>query len=64
MAILNDGDILHAEAFNNKADKADLNNKQDKITIDSTLTLRDLTASNELETNKLIVNKIIPSTAQ
>lgn len=64
MAILNDGDILHAEAFNNKADKADLNNKQDKITIDSTLTLRDLRAGNELETNKLIVNKIIPSTAQ
>lgn len=64
MAILNDGDILHAEAFNNKADKADLSNKQDKITIDSTLTLRDLRAGNELETNKLIVNKIIPSTAQ
>lgn len=64
MAILNDGDILHAEAFNNKADKTDLDNKQDKITIDSTLTLRDLRAGNELETNKLIVNKIIPSTAQ
>lgn len=55
MAILKDGDILHAEAFNNK---------QDKITPDSSLTLKNLTTSNELETNKLIVNKIIPSTAQ
>lgn len=64
MAILNDGDILHAEAFNNKADKADLDNKQDKITTNSSLTLKNLTANNELETNKLIVNKIIPSTAQ
>lgn len=64
MAILNDGDILHAEAFNNKADKADLDNKQDKITVDSSLTLKNLTVSNGLETNKLIVTKIIPSTEQ
>jgi len=55
MAILKDGDILHAEAFNNK---------QDKITPDSSLTLKNLTASNELETNKLMVTKIIPLTAQ
>ena len=30
MAILNDGDILHAEAFNNKADKTDLDNNKIK----------------------------------
>lgn len=59
-----DGQVLYASEFNAKADKADLDSKQDKITTNSSLTLKNLTASNELETNKLIVNKIIPSTAQ
>lgn len=59
-----DGQILYASDFNAKADKVDLNGKQDKITANSSLTLKNLTTSNELETNKLIVNKIIPSTAQ
>lgn len=55
MAILNDGDILHAEAFNNK---------QDKLTVDSSITLKNLTASNEIKANNLIVTKIVPSTTQ
>ena len=59
-----DGQVLYASEFNAKADKADLDSKQDKITTNSSLTLKNLTANNELETNKLIVNKIIPSTAQ
>lgn len=59
-----DGQVLYASDFNAKADKADLDSKQDKITTNSSLTLKNLTANNELETNKLIVNKIIPSTAQ
>lgn len=59
-----DGQVLYASDFNAKADKVDLNGKQDKITANSSLTLKNLTTSNELETNKLIVNKIIPSTAQ
>ena len=59
-----DGQILYASEFNAKADKADLDSKQDKITTNSSLTLKNLTASNELETNKLLVNKIMPSTTQ
>lgn len=59
-----DGQILYASEFNAKADKADLDSKQDKITANSSLTLENLTANNELEANKLIINKIIPSTAQ
>lgn len=58
------GQVLYASDFNAKADKVDLDGKQDKITTNSSLTLENLTANNELETNKLIVNKIIPSTAQ
>lgn len=59
-----DGQILYASEFNAKADKADLDGKQDKITANSSLTLENLTANNELEANKLRINKIIPSTAQ
>lgn len=59
-----DGQVLYASDFNAKADKVDLDGKQDKITTNSSLTLENLTANNELETNKLIVNKIIPSTAR
>lgn len=59
-----DGQVLYASDFNAKADKADLDGKQDKITANSSLTLENLAANNELEANKLIVNKIIPSTAQ
>lgn len=59
-----DGQVLYASEFNAKADKADLDGKQDKITANSSLTLENLTANNELEANKLRINKIIPSTAQ
>lgn len=44
MAILNDGDILYAKAFNDKADKADLDNKQDKITNKTNLEINDIAA--------------------
>ena len=53
-----DGQVLYASEFNAKADKADLDSKQDKITTNSSLTLKNLTANNELEANKLI--KIAP----
>lgn len=59
-----DGQVLYASEFNAKADKTDLDGKQDKITANSSLTLENLTANNELEANKLRINKIIPSTAQ
>lgn len=59
-----DGQVLYASEFNAKADKADLDSKQDKITTNSSLTLENLTANNELEANKLRINKIIPSIAQ
>lgn len=59
-----DGQVLYASEFNAKANKADLDDKQDKITANSSLTLENLTANNELEANKLRINKIIPSTAQ
>ena len=53
MAILKNGDILYAEAFNNKADKADLDNKQDKITENTTLTLAGMSVDNLLVTNTI-----------
>lgn len=46
MAILNDGDVLYAEAFNNKADKTDLDNKQDKITENTDLKVQSLHVGN------------------
>lgn len=55
MAILKDGDILHAEAFNNKADKADLDNKQDKITNSTSLTLDGISVNHLLVTKSINV---------